>query len=479
MRFLTRYLFGCLFIFCLMSFGLKAQSITGNWYGVLEIRSSPLRLQLTVDSTAEGLKATMISLDQSRDKIPVDSIRLENGQLFFIIKAFYIEYEGAFVANRDSIEGTFIQRRHPNPLKFGRSFVTKMDSRLRRPQDPSPYAGYFRKEVKFINEEDHVTLAGTLTYPAIKKGPFPAVILISGSGPQNRNEELMNHRPFAVWADYLTKHGIAVLRYDDRGTAESGGNYASAGIPEFVKDAEAAFKFLQQQDSLIDVTKIGLIGHSEGGIVAPMLASRNHAVAFVVSLAGLGINGVDLLADQNYWIYKSEGISEDTSRLRQQYIKELGQIVIRAPNRNEIPKLAAHVLDKLYDISLKPGEKAKQSRVAYNAQTALAVSTASMLGILKTDPSTYLPKVTCPVLAVNGSKDIQVPAKENIEGFQYWLAKGGNKQVTTKIFDQLNHLFQHCKTCTIGEYAEIDETVAPEVLEFVTGWISKITAGDK
>jgi pimeloyl-ACP methyl ester carboxylesterase len=304
-----------------------------------------------------------------------------------------------------------------------------------------------------------VRLAGTLTKP---KGPgkFPAVLLITGSGPQNRDEEIFGHKPFLLIADFLTRHGIAVLRVDDRGTAESIGKFATATTADFATDVMAGVQFLLKRPE-IDAKHIGLLGHSEGGAIAPMVAVRLPEVAFLILLAGTGVPDDETIVQQVYRGNLAGGASEESAR----QARELERAILNI-------------------VKAEPDAEAQQRKLM-----ALAEATPGLQQILKAesprlnspwyryfishDPRPVLANVKIPVLALNGAKDTQVDAEQNLPAIEAALRKGGNRDVTIKLLPGLNHLFQQCKTGDVSEYQSIEQTMAPEVLDLIADWIAK------
>ncbi len=332
-------------------------------------------------------------------------------------------------------------------------------SRPNRPQEPKPPFPYRSEDVAIVNAAGKAVLAGTVTIPE-GKGPFPAVVLISGSGLQNRDEELMGHKPFLVLADYLTRHGIAVLRYDDRGFGKSTGDAAAATSEDFAGDALAAWQVLRARPE-IDPRRVGLLGHSEGGLIAPLLASRTPGVAFVVMLAGPGVTGEAVMLAQGVAILKANGapdsaIATNTSLQRQVF----------AILREESDQ--ARIVERLSAIPV-PGPK--------EASAALVKQSSSpwLRFFVRYDPAPALAKLTCPVLALGGELDLQVLADQNLPAIEAALKRGGNKDYTVLRLPGLNHLFQTCKTGTPAEYAKIEETMSPVALDMIATWIRKRT----
>ena len=330
---------------------------------------------------------------------------------------------------------------------------------------------YYSEDVTFANEKENFTLAGTLTLPR-KEGKFPAVVLISGSGLQNRNEEIMGHKPFLIIADYLTRQGIAVLRYDDRNFGASQGDASQATTENFADDAEAAVKYLQSRNE-IEKTQIGLIGHSEGGIIAPMIAAKSDDIAFIVMLAGPGIDGKELLILQNELTSKAMGMADSMVEKSVAVNKKIYETIYNIDDAREREKQITECLTQYLE-TIPNAMKGGQTDEAIISTTIKQVNSGWITYFIRYNPAPALEKVKCPVLAINGSKDIQVPAKVNLDAINDALTKGGNKNFTVKEFDGLNHLFQECNTGSPMEYAVIKQTFSPVVLAEISEWIIDI-----
>ena len=288
----------------LLSIQLSAQDFSGLWHGALNISGNQLRLSIDLIKNDTGYTGKLISIDQGNATLPLQSVKTEGPKISFKGVAG-ISYEGAM--SDSTIKGVFTQNGQNFPMEFGRRPIEKKV--LKRPQEPKPPFPYVSEDITFKSTSDSIQMAGTLTLPS-STGKFPVVVLISGSGPQNRNEELLGHKPFLVLSDHLTRNGIAVLRYDDRGVAKSKGNFSAATSENFADDVEAAVAYLKTRKD-IDVKKIGLIGHSEGGLIAPMVAARNKDVAYIVLMAGPGVKGKELLPLQIELLDKAGGAKED------------------------------------------------------------------------------------------------------------------------------------------------------------------------
>ncbi|TBR20265.1 MAG: alpha/beta fold hydrolase [Chitinophagaceae bacterium] len=457
------------FLISLISLAGFGQEIIGQWNGILKVQTVQLRLVFTINKTDSGLSSTMDSPDQGAKGIPVTATSFENSILKITIDNAKIEYEG--VLGKDNIiVGNFKQRGQSFPMNLSKEKIEKPN--LVKPQEPTKPYPYYSEEVIFENKKAGINLAGNLTLPK-KDGVFPAVILISGSGPQNRNEELLGHKPFLVLSDYLTKNGIAVLRYDDRGTALSTGNFKTATSLDFATDVEAGIDYLKSRKE-IDPKKIGLMGHSEGGLIAPIVASKSTDVAFIVLLAGPGIPGDQLLLLQQKLIGKAAGVSDEELQKSAVINRKIFDLVIKSTSVEQLTiDLTTHMRQLLKE-GLS-GEQLKEMSDADFAPQINQVANPWMRYFINYNPESTLEKVTCPVLAINGENDLQVPPKENLEAIKKALTKGGNRNVTIKELPGLNHLFQECVTGSPTEYSTIEQTFSPAALIEILNWIKQQT----
>jgi pimeloyl-ACP methyl ester carboxylesterase len=352
-----------------------------------------------------------------------------------------------------------------------------------RPQEPKPPYPYYEEEVFFLNEKQGVQLAGTLTLPQ-SKGPFAAVVLISGSGPQNHNEEMFGHKPFLVLADHLTRLGIAILRVDDRGVGNSTGSFSEATSQDFAADALAGIEYLKTRKE-IDHAKIGLVGHGEGGLIAPMAAAQSRDVAFVVMMAGPGLRGDQIVlgaggADcQGGWM--SDQLVAEIRAAQERIFAIIKQEKDRSVAETRIMKEA----EVFHELAVRIKTEAPESKKKTAENVAAAIKSQIQLFLspwfrfyLMYDPRTALMKMKCPVLVLNGEKDIQVPAKENLEAIRQALESGGNKDYTLLMLPNLNHLFQTAETGAISEYEQIEETISDFALNTVSNWILHHTSRD-
>ncbi len=352
-----------------------------------------------------------------------------------------------------------------------RSILSKETVNL-RPQEPKPPFPYYQENVTFENPGARIKLAGTLTLPA-REGKFPAVVLISGSGPQNRDEEILGHKPFLVIADYLTRHGIAVLRFDDRGTHRSQGNFATATSEDFSTDAESGIAYLKTRKE-INPRQIGLAGHSEGGIVAPMVAARSRDVAFMILLAAPAMQLDTLLLLQQVTLYRILKLPE--AKIQRSRKAMAGALAIVTGSTNPATlrcELTSYIKANPDSLSVFAAPQMTMEQARNLTINLLATPWSRYL--LTYNPMPALEKSACPILALNGEKDYQVPPKENLAGIATATQKSGNKNVKLVQLAGLNHLFQECKTGSNEEYQRITQTFSPVALKEMSDWIIQIT----
>lgn len=435
----------------------KPSDIDGAWMGTLDLGTVQLRVVFHILNTEDGLTATMDSPDQGANGLPTTSVTRDGARLKIEAKAIGGVFEGAIAADLSSIDGTFTQLGAAHPLVLKR-VKDKAEMELKRPQVPTKPYPYREEEVSYDNKVQNVTLAATLTIPE-GKGPFPAVVLITGSGPQDRDESLMGHKPFLILSDYLTRHGIAVLRADDRGTGKSTGDFKGATTADFATDTEAGISYLKTR-SEINPHKIGLVGHSEGGVIAPMIAARNKDVAFIVMMAGTGVPGDQVLVAQGEAIQISNG--KDPIGAAKEAADEKAMLTLVETEKDEA------VLEK----ELKEKLAGQLPEAQIGLQIA-QVTSPWFRYFLTYDPATALRKVTCPVLAINGSLDKQVLPSQNLPAIRKALAEAGNQHVEIDELPGLNHLFQTATTGSPMEYSRIEETMSPVALDKMASWILK------
>lgn len=442
---------------------VSAQDITGTWKGKLSLPMGQLNLVFNISREGGFYKATCDSPDQGVNGIPTESATLTGYVLTIKIPAISASYKGELKED-GKIYGAFTQGL-PFPLVLEKGEIEKP----KRPQEPQPPFPYKIEEVTFRNEGAGITLAGTLSLPQTENN-FPAVVLITGSGAQNRDEELMGHKPFLVIADFLTRRGIAVLRFDDRGTAQSGGDFKASTSIDFATDAAAALKYLKTRKE-INPEQTGLLGHSEGGSVSFIQAAKDKGVAFIVSLAGPGVRGDSLMLKQAEAIFKSQGMAEAAWLSLKPSLRKRYAILTQDKSAEQVKaEFHENVMKTIPPGTTVDDNLKKRMENEINAMTA-----PWYIQFMKYDPTNDLKKITCPVFALNGEKDIQVDAAMNLKAIEENIRSNGNKKVKTKLYPGLNHLFQHCKQCTLGEYGQLEETISPEVLKDIADWILETT----
>ena len=446
----------------------NSPEILGDWNGVLDVQGMQLTVIFHLMEENGYLKGTMDSPDQGAKGIPMESATYENGVLTIKASSMRMEYTAKLNDDKSKVEGTFKQGGMDIPLNLSKEKVEKKT--LNRPQEPKDFP-YQQEEVKFVNVKGGHNLAGTLTIPS--NGKFDKVaILVTGSGPQNRDEELLGHKPFLVISDRLTRKGIAVLRYDDRGVGESEGSFQGATTRDFADDVNAAVTFLKSRKDMSGKA-IGIVGHSEGGMIAPIVASENKDVDYIVLLAGPGIDIVELMMLQTDKIAESEGATE---KERKRNAKATRKAFDFLKNKKDVSKEKlreglTEILDEAFaELSAEEKEEMGDKEAFLGGQMNMLLDDWFMY-FMRFNPQDYLAKVKCPVMAVNGELDLQVTPKENLGGIEKCLKKANNKNVMIKEYKGLNHLFQKTETGAPSEYASLEETFGEEVMEDVAKWI--------
>jgi pimeloyl-ACP methyl ester carboxylesterase len=339
-----------------------------------------------------------------------------------------------------------------------------------RPQEPKSTISYDAEEVKYSNITANVILAGTLTLPRSEK-PSPAVLLIAGSGPIDRNETVFGHKPFLVLADHLTKQGFVVLRVDKRGIGGSSGNYEVANTEDFAADALAGIEYLKTRKE-VDAARIGLIGHSEGGLIAPMVAVRSNDVAFIVLMAGPCVTGEAILYAQEALISRAMGVAEEQLSHQLDFQQQVLSVIKNESDLAKAEKLLREIVAK--QLVNLPKEEQQKSADAIEAQMKRCNS-RWLRYYLTYDPATSLKHIKIPVLVINGELDSQVSPKQNLPVIAKVLGEAGNRNYRIIEFPKLNHFFQTCETGSILEYGIIEETIAPVVLDALSSWILEAT----
>ncbi len=433
-------------------------SFEGTWQGTLETGPAKLRLAVHIARGPQGAYAsTLDSLDQGALGIPIGATTVTGKSVHLEITRLRAIYDGTLSADGNTIDGRFTQGA-ALPLVLKRVDQIQTPARPQSPRPPFPYTAL---DVTCQNRD--VSLAGTLTIPK-GDGPFPAAILITGSGTHDRDETIFGHKPFWVIADYLSRRGIAVLRLDDRGAGKSTGNKSRSSFDDLAGDVVAAAGFLASRKE-IDAEKIGVIGHSEGASVGPIAASRSDRISFVVMLAGIGVTGEAVLEKQGEMVLRAQGLGDSAIDMQHKTQRALFAII-----REERDEQAAS--DKMFAALKKIAPMMPDDAIRAQVRAA---NSPEVRGIIGYDAGPVLRKLKMPVLALNGSRDVQVPASQNLPAIAAALKQAGNPDFATKELPGLNHLFQSCRTCTVAEYGELEETFSPDALKIMAEWIAAHT----
>ncbi|MBZ9778748.1 alpha/beta hydrolase [Psychroflexus sp. CAK8W] len=448
--------FYIILISLLLPFASNAQDLSGQWTGQLKFGGTSLDLNFRIYKDEGGYKSMISSPAQNLNDLKTTSTSFVDSLLTIEINPLRAKYQGKLTAT-DTIAGNFVQ--NGMSLKLN---LTRGDTKLKRPQEPLPPFDYYEEDVVFRNEKDSINLAGTLTLPK-KQGQFPVVVLLSGSGPQDRNSFILGHKPFLLLADELTKSGVGVLRFDERGVGESEGRFQDAELSNFIGDVTSALDFLKTRTE-VDKEKIGLLGHSIGGIIAPQVAVQED-IAFMVLLAAPAIEGDKLLLKQRADFLKLRGLNDaQIEKSNDIFVKTYEFILSTDSEDDEFKKELTDFLAANYAEVMMEKELMVMVEQLTSKETLI---------LLKNKPSNYLSQIDCPVLAINGDKDFQVSSKENLAAIELEIKKGGNTNIETKEFEGLNHLFQESETGDSTEYGIIEQTMSPQVLEYIKEWLNR------
>lgn len=427
----------------------KPSDMDGTWAGSLDRGATKLRIVFHITSANDSLTGTMDSPDQGVNGIPLASVTLDGASLKIELKEAGGVFQGRVDEKLATLDGAWTQGGASAPLILKR---TKDAAELerRRPQNPARPYPYRDEDVWYTNKSADITLAATLTIPP-GRGPFPAVLLVAGSGPHDRDESIVGHKPFLVLADYLTRKRIVVLRADKRGVGKSGGIYGAATTADFASDAEAGVAYLRTRPE-VDHHHIGLVGHSEGGLVAASVAAQDSRVAFIVMMAGSGVPGDDIIVEQTLLIAEANG---QTHEMAEKTAAEERRILTLVEQEKDATGLARKLKGEF-------GTNASESTL--DAQMK-SLTSPWFRYFIQYDPAPALRQLKCPVLAIIGQKDLQVPAAQNLPAIRKALEEGGNQNFEVDELPGLNHLFQTAKTGSPNEYGEIEETMSPIALE--------------
>ncbi len=439
----------------------RAEEAAGDWVGFMD---SGFKVIVHIDKDSSGAYSGTLRTPNG-NVTPFDTVTSDGQHLRFAIARLELSYDGDWNASQKTWAGK-LTLGQTYPLAFRRATPEDLAVKVRkRPQEDATNAGprpYTERDV-IIPSVGDVSLAGTYSVPD-SKGPFPAVVLVSGTGPNTRDEEVEGHKVFQILADALNRQGVAVVRYDKRGAGKSTGDYGMAKTADFTDDAEATLNWLSQQPE-VTAGSIGIIGHSEGGIIAPAVAVRNAKAAYVVMMAGPGVRGDKLFLLQSALVSASYGTPQDHITKRQAFDEKLYAAALSSPDAAVARTRVQAVVDQgLKDNVIDAGEAKSLPG---------STTTPWMRQFLANDPAITLAKVHQPILVLNGSLDLQVPAKENLAAIRQALKN--NPRADIRELPGLNHLLQTAKTGSPAEYGDIDETIAPSALEQITAWINRVT----
>jgi len=454
--------------FVLISFSAFPQDIEGKWNGNLEVQAGrKIVFIFQISSTEKVLKTEIAIPSQGVKELVAKSTTFEDGNLLIDASNLGFKYSGKWNASSGTIEGSFQEGVNTVPLILTRETIEEV--KLNRPQEPVKPYPYKEEEVKFINQKANVALAGTLSLPASMDTKPPVVILISGSGPQDRDETFASHKPFLVLSDYLTRNGIAVLRYDDRGYGESTGDFSTGTTADFAEDVLSAIEFLKKRTD-IDSNKIGLVGHSEGAIIAPMVANQSNGVSYIVMLAGTGTTGKEVSLRQTL-DFRNFPVADEEAY--EAYVHEAIEIA-SSDKETAIVKSELKTFYQKSEIlaSLLP---ANVDRDEFIENLVATRTTPWIRYFYNYNPVAEIKKINIPVMALYGTNDTQVPPKYHLQPVKDALASSRSNNYEVILLEGLNHLYQESKTGLVSEYSQIEQTFAPEALEVISNWILKQT----
>jgi len=442
----------------------RADVLVGSWLG--KNKSDERAFFVVSRRWNGGLKASYGIVEQKVSGVPMESVALAGDTVKIAAPTLQLSFEGTLSADGRKIEGRLRSGGRGGPLVLEKVVAVPGPRRPQTPRKPYPYQ---ERVVHYRNEAAGLTLVGTLTLP--KSGaPYPAVLLIPGSGASDRNEEARFHRPFDVIADYLTRRGIAVLRADKRGVDESEGDWTKADVNVLADDVIAGLKYLTTLPE-IDAKRMGVLGQSEGGEVGPAAAAMSSDVSFVVALAGGATNWLDLLVAQDGAIAAAAGASEKQAELIRNWSRRFYTVAVNTPDKAKARTL-------LKDMKAKRTAEEREAYSFLPRGGTLDVDTLlqdSVLGNFRLDAGKTLVKVKCPILMLFGEKDCQVPAQVNHKAAEDAFKASGNKNAKVVTLPGMNHCFQKCSTGAESEYSEIEETISPEALKLFGDWIEAHT----
>jgi len=462
-----------------------SQHIAGNWEGNLEVQGIKIPIVFHISKDSSGkFTAAFDSPKQNAYNLACSEVIIKSDSVILMMQLIKGRYSGKTDENKKKMTGTWMQGGAVFPLNMIKTSETVKIIEMNRPQTPNPPYPYKSEDVAYDNADKSIHYGATFTVPLpdtnvnyFRAPVYPAVLLITGSGRQDRDETIFNHKPFAVIADYLTRRGIAVLRVDDRDIGKTTGDFSKSTTADFSNDVEAGINYLKSRND-VDSNNIGLIGHSEGGMIAPMVAAKRTDVKFIVLLAGPGVKISELMEQQSVDVASASGIP---NRKLKKYRILYRQLVSTIINEHDSTKAFTNAVAVFNDwqkdksnntVKVTTGVSDEETKRTFIRGFISQLSSPWINYFMKFNPAGYLEKVNCPVLALNGEKDIQVSAKQNLAAIKNALEKNNNKNYKTMEMAGLNHLFQHCKKCSVEEYNELEESFDVTTLRLIADWIS-------
>jgi pimeloyl-ACP methyl ester carboxylesterase len=442
--------------------------VSGTWHTSFTVMGMSKRLDLSLELTTKDTTGWIRDPEmKSYIKIPIDGIKLSGDSLHFNWTAGRLRFEGKYFPQGDTLNGIF----HQAGLECNALFTREEQAlkKLIRPQEPKPPFPYQEEEVTIENGE--IMLSGTLTLPTVS-GPFPVIVLASGSGAQDRNCDIMGHKPFLVIADYLARNGIACLRFDDRGTGKSTGVYMSTTLEDFASDVKVCVHSLKSDDRFVN-SPVGIAGHSEGGMHAMMAAQKNKEVSFIIELASVGTSGLEVFLQQQYDIPLKESGDTTMAAWNREFFRGACALVSAEKNAELRTQKLNTYLDSQYEIAPEEVRKT-QPLMSFKMSVQMLLNNEWFRQFQTYVAADYLKKLSLPILAINGGSDLQVEPEMNTLGFARGFSKKSRPKSDAVIVPGLNHLMQHCDKCTVSEYSELEDTFAPEVLELMVKWIRNL-----
>lgn len=456
-----------------VSFGQEAEKMTGRWYGVVNANNEHLRVAIQITSRAGVLSGTIAFPDKSPAVKALDSVRLTAGLITLHLGESDLVYIGQMKPAGDTVFGHLIWGNINQDLTLTHKEISAAEL-YPRPQQPKPPFPYHSEDVTFQNQADSAWLSGNFIRPSGVGANYPVIVMIPGEGLTNRDNEVSQHKMFLVMADYFARNGIATLRFDKRTFRGEDGMPAVEDIHGAARDAAAAIRYLKTRKD-INPHSIGVLGFGFGAASAEIVAADNPAVAFVISMAGLGMDGMQWSEQQQQVAGRAMGMTEEEIRAASERMKPYREALGSGKSWLETRADARKALEEIYDHS---PEELKAGMDKEQFSTADIVS-PEMLSILRYKPVSYLKRIRCPFMAIHGAMDAEVPAEPNLKGLERGLTENGNMMVTIRKFAGLNHLFQSCKTCDASEYATLEQTIDPLVPAFIAHWILQLPAGGR